>query len=276
MLGVSKEASLKDIERAYKVQARKHHPDRHGGNQLRFQEVVRAYEILRDESTRKEYDAKVSDNILKDFSIRYVSHEPRIIPVKITMSQLLCGKDMDLDVKIPCFFDTSGHEIDAVRRCCFCNISTSNCSMCNGSGRIVSDKLFCRLVDRTIRVSIARCGIRNEFRMDRGTYVLYFTLIPDMGVRLKKYDIILRIKVPIANFLKCTPFKIDAHEIIWFCTGNRNLNKRYVFPGKGLWKNVVERGDLIVYPELVYPDGFLNALGDAEIAETNDVMLLDD
>ncbi len=275
VLGVTKEAGLKDIERAYKTLARKHHPDR-GGDQLRFQEIVRAYEVLRDESARKEYDVELSENILKDFAVRYVSFEPRIIPVRLTLSELLRGDELVMTARIPCFFDADGREVDAVRRCSFCRLRPGDCSTCRGSGRIVSDQLFCRLVEREVRVAVARCGIRNEFRMDRGTYILFFTLVPDMGVRLRKYDIILRIDVPVANFLKCVPFEVAAHERLWFCTGNRNLNRRYVFPGRGLWKNLVERGDLVVYPGLIYPAGFLDALGNAENVDADDIMLLDD
>ncbi|AGA27662.1 J domain-containing protein [Singulisphaera acidiphila] len=45
ILGVSNNASLQDIRDAYRLKARKHHPD-HGGDEWAFRIVARAYEIL--------------------------------------------------------------------------------------------------------------------------------------------------------------------------------------------------------------------------------------
>lgn len=59
ILGVSKNASVKDIKKAYYQQAKKHHPDTNKNDrdaQKRFQEVSEAYEVLSDESKRRQYD----------------------------------------------------------------------------------------------------------------------------------------------------------------------------------------------------------------------------
>lgn len=59
-LGVSQEASQKDIKKAYYQLAKKYHPDTNKGDknaQKKFQEVSEAYECLSDESKRKQYDA---------------------------------------------------------------------------------------------------------------------------------------------------------------------------------------------------------------------------
>lgn len=60
VLGVSKEATAKDIKKAYYQLAKKYHPDTNKGDketQLKFQEVSEAYECLSDENKRKQYDA---------------------------------------------------------------------------------------------------------------------------------------------------------------------------------------------------------------------------
>lgn len=59
ILGVSKNASMKDIKKAYYQQAKKYHPDTNKNDkdaQKKFQEVSEAYEVLSDESKRRQYD----------------------------------------------------------------------------------------------------------------------------------------------------------------------------------------------------------------------------
>lgn len=59
ILGVSKNASAKDIKKAYYQLAKKYHPDTNKGDpdsSKKFQQVSEAYEVLSDETKRKEYD----------------------------------------------------------------------------------------------------------------------------------------------------------------------------------------------------------------------------
>lgn len=54
-LGVSPQADQKEIKRAYRKLAGKHHPDK-GGDQEEFKKVQKAYETLSDPQKRAEYD----------------------------------------------------------------------------------------------------------------------------------------------------------------------------------------------------------------------------
>jgi DnaJ-class molecular chaperone len=60
VLGVAKSASEAEIKKAFRTLAKKHHPDKHAGDeaaQKRFQEISGAYDILGDKEKRTQYDA---------------------------------------------------------------------------------------------------------------------------------------------------------------------------------------------------------------------------
>ncbi|VTS03904.1 molecular chaperone DnaJ [Tuwongella immobilis] len=59
VLGITREATTVEIEKAFKRLAREHHPDRNIGDpeaEVRFKEVSEAYEVLRDTDKRARYD----------------------------------------------------------------------------------------------------------------------------------------------------------------------------------------------------------------------------
>jgi curved DNA-binding protein len=64
VLGVSRQATDKEIKKAYRKLATKYHPDKNPGNtkaEERFKEVSAAYEVLKDEKKRELYDQFGSD-----------------------------------------------------------------------------------------------------------------------------------------------------------------------------------------------------------------------
>lgn len=61
VLELARDASLKDVKKAYRRLAVLHHPDRNLGNEeeatVKFREISEAYEVLSDEDARRDYDA---------------------------------------------------------------------------------------------------------------------------------------------------------------------------------------------------------------------------
>ena len=84
ILEVSEKASLEIIERAYKVLAKKYHPDLNPENPEvaaeKFKEITEAYETISNENLRKEYDAKLqqerSNEIKERIVYKYVNTKP--------------------------------------------------------------------------------------------------------------------------------------------------------------------------------------------------------
>ncbi len=56
VLGVSPEATEKEITRAYRKLAKQYHPDANPGAEDKFKEISAAYDVLGDSERRKEYD----------------------------------------------------------------------------------------------------------------------------------------------------------------------------------------------------------------------------
>jgi hypothetical protein len=57
ILGAGEDASPRDLERLYKKLAHQHHPDR-GGSEEEMKALNEAYQVLHDETKRKEYDSR--------------------------------------------------------------------------------------------------------------------------------------------------------------------------------------------------------------------------
>jgi len=55
-LGVEKGATQEEIKKAFRKMAHKHHPDKPGGDEAKFKEVNEAYQVVGDETKRKQYD----------------------------------------------------------------------------------------------------------------------------------------------------------------------------------------------------------------------------
>ncbi|XP_026220446.1 dnaJ homolog subfamily B member 9a [Anabas testudineus] len=75
ILGVPKDATERQIKKAFHKLAMKYHPDKNKSpdSEVRFREIAEAYETLSDDTRRREYDQQPFnfniDDIFKDFDI---------------------------------------------------------------------------------------------------------------------------------------------------------------------------------------------------------------
>lgn len=60
VLEIDEDATTKEIKSAYMKLAKKHHPD-HGGNEVLFENVSKAYDVLSNKGSKKEYDLKLKN-----------------------------------------------------------------------------------------------------------------------------------------------------------------------------------------------------------------------
>lgn len=56
ILGVARTASQEEIKKAYRRLAHQYHPDKNGGDDAKFKEINRAYQVLSDPQKRAQYD----------------------------------------------------------------------------------------------------------------------------------------------------------------------------------------------------------------------------
>lgn len=89
VLGASESASPREIERLYKRLAHQHHPDR-GGTEEKMKTLNEAYQVLHDESKRKQYDSVRTQPVPKTAAIHVTPAARDVGVYGQLLSALLC------------------------------------------------------------------------------------------------------------------------------------------------------------------------------------------
>lgn len=166
VLGLRPDAGAEEIKRAYRRQAREHHPDA-GGDAERFKEVTHAYEVLSDPERRARYDrfgddgtssarggggggdpfgfgGGIGDVIDAFFGAgfggggggfggapqRERSGRDVLVGVELTLEEVLTGvtREVQVEVAATCDGCAGNGSSDGT--------SPARCTTCNGSGRV--------------------------------------------------------------------------------------------------------------------------------------------
>ena len=65
ILGIDKNATKKQIKKAYKKMSMMYHPDKNKHGTEMFKEINEAHQVLSDETKRRDYDLKMNDDFVK-------------------------------------------------------------------------------------------------------------------------------------------------------------------------------------------------------------------
>ncbi len=199
VLGVSKDANLEKIKRAYRRIAKKYHPDTGGSAEDRekFLEIKEAYETLADEASRKRYDQELE----KKGSRLRISNLPEVVrqrssflheidslfsPVDDFFSGFLPGffkrreqrgKDLYVEAILSPAEATRGGlipmTVPVIEPCPRCGArgmwNGFFCPVCHGYGRVQEERHFSLSVPphvrhgTEVRVSMADIGLNDTY-----------------------------------------------------------------------------------------------------------------
>lgn len=104
ILGVDKTSSQDEIKKAYRRLAKEHHPDKNGGDDIRFKEIAEAYEKIGDESSRQKHDSASNfqnfDGFNFDGRVNMSDLFDNIFGNAFNHKQSTKGQDLRLDLHI--------------------------------------------------------------------------------------------------------------------------------------------------------------------------------
>jgi molecular chaperone DnaJ len=180
ILGVSHDASIEEISKAYRKLAMKHHPDRNRGNEeeasKKFKEVQEAFNALSDTQKRSDYDLGVSprgnkpppgwkppppkppppppppeNTNINDIHCDFIEVKGRgrdvIMKIKLTESEMKGGCRKHVTIKrkrlcVRCVGD--GKVMVACPACRAHKHSVGHCQRCGGYGAIENTCVTCK------------------------------------------------------------------------------------------------------------------------------------
>lgn len=141
ILGVSKDADTKVINRAYRRMAIQHHPDK-GGDKARFALLNEARDVLTDPDKRKLYDRFGKQGLTKHQGLSkrpgapHMHRRQRRVEVRrninVTLQDVFSGRELTLAIQHTVLCDPQGQELESID-----SSAMKTCPRCNGCGFVV-------------------------------------------------------------------------------------------------------------------------------------------
>ncbi len=170
VLGVEKKASKDEIKKAFRKLAHTYHPDKKGGDEVKFKEASEAYSVLSDDKKRAEYDSygRVFSGAgggpqggfdPSQFSGGFDGFNVNVEDIFGDISEMFGGRgarshrgrDISIDIEISfkesVFGVTRTVLVSKNSECSRCNgngaepnTKTKTCPTCNGKGQVVEQR----------------------------------------------------------------------------------------------------------------------------------------
>jgi len=297
ILGISKDASQKEIQRAYRKLARKYHPDvnKEKTAEKKFMQINEANEVLKDPEKRKLYDTYGKDwqqagSQPPHWDRQGFSHGTGQEGFSQTFHFGGNGASRDTE-GFSDFFESffgggaanrhtrSSYGFDMPGRSTEAEISVSLADVCHGATKAISFQTYeadgigqMRPVTKTLNVKIPK-GITNGTVMrlagqgDKGVgrgasgdLLLQVNIAPDPRFQVDGHN--LHTIVPISPWEAALGGRVNVQTVDGVVTlsipkGSQNGNKLRI-RGKGIPKRNGGAGDIIVQLEIIMPDQLTN------------------
>jgi curved DNA-binding protein len=298
ILGLSKDASQKEIHRAYRKLARKYHPDVNKGKtaEEKFKKINEANEVLKDPEKRKLYDTYG-----KNWQQAGSQPPPHWDPQRFSKRTGRQGFSQSFHFGdngefkstkgFSDFFESlfggetanrhnrSGYDFDMPGRSHEAEMSVSLADVCHGATKAISFQTYetdgsgqVRSVTRTLNVKIPRgitngAVIRLAGQGDKGVgqgvsgdLLLQVNIAPDPRFQVDGHD--LHTIVPISPWEAALGGKVKVQTVdgaVTLSIPKGSQNGRKLrIRGKGIPKNDGAAGDIIVQLEIRIPDHLTN------------------
>lgn len=278
ILGLDKNtATQDDIKKSYRKLILEHHPDK-GGNAERFKEIQKAYEILSDQKTKREYDNNHQSLKMND------TYHKIIVPLKDVYTG--STKTLKINTKHICEkcrkecenCNSLGIKTIQINVGPFVHIQRVLCNVCNGNGIKIDKTKNCEcengfyIKEKTITFEIEKGDIYTRTYKINGLGEQpkrEWDIAGDIIIQIEKEEndncfkrdqlnLNYRCKIKftdaiVGSILKIKHYTKEIHIDTCKEFGIIDPNKEYIIKGEGiLYKDKV--GDLIIKFDLEYPN----------------------
>ena len=225
ILGLTTSATEKEIDKAFRSLASKHHPDVNGGNEEKFKQINSAYQELKKPDEPQNpfggnpfniHNVNLNDDLFNQlFNMGFVNRNIKvaIIDIELTFKEaaLGCSKDISYSYQ---------------KKCDVCKSiikKGSSCYFCNGNGTVLEKKVLSVKIPAVGKIDFIKVAGAGNYIRTQGNIDIYgelgirIKLIPDSRMEFvnNSMDISSTEKISLLDALKGTTLDVETvHGII--------------------------------------------------------------